>query len=347
MAYSKEALRAAVWPETHPAPHKELHCRHCGRRNRVRADQAVLSPEGYRCARCGGALFLTPDEALSGMRSAAFEHPLDAAALSSLKRLPGFSEVVRMLLKHFSERSLRMQLMANTVHCNQDQFPELVALVEQARARLGYAHAPTVFLGESPFMNAMTMGIDQPVIVFNAAILDQLDDLQIVDVAGHEIGHLMADHIVYRVLAIILLQGSGVFLPGLVRYLSLPLRLALLKWSRCAELTSDRAGLLASRDLGASLGLLLRMAGGNRPGTRLRTTIELAPFVAQARSLADQEAGNLYDSFLLGLFSMGRTHPLVAWRVLQLIQWVEHGNYLDILAGDYARTAPAAEQEAP
>ncbi len=35
--------------------------------------------------------------------------------------------------------------------------------------------------------------------------------------------------------------------------------------------------------------------------------------------------------------TLDASHPFAAWRVMHLLQWVESGNYLDILAGDYKR----------
>jgi hypothetical protein len=49
------------------------------------------------------------------------------------------------------------------------------------------------------------------------------------------------------------------------------------------------------------------------------------------------------DGIIGGYLTADRTHPHVAARVNHLIQWVEHGRYLSILAGQYGsrrRRAP-------
>jgi hypothetical protein len=43
------------------------------------------------------------------------------------------------------------------------------------------------------------------------------------------------------------------------------------------------------------------------------------------------------DGIIGGYLTADRTHPHVATRVNHLIQWVEHGSYLSILAGEYAQ----------
>jgi hypothetical protein len=87
---------------------------------------------------------------------------------------------------------------------------------------------------------------------------------------------------------------------------------------------------------------MLTFAGGNRPGTSRRTKMRLAPFIRQCRKLARAEIGTSVDGIIGGYLSAGRTHPHVAARVHHLIQWVEHGSYLGILAGQYRRRARPA-----
>jgi Zn-dependent protease with chaperone function len=127
----------------------------------------------------------------------------------------------------------------------------------------------------------------------------------------------------------------------LIRILGLPLNRALLRWVRCAELTSDRAALLASRDLRACLGTMITFAGGKPSAASRRSALQLAPFIRQCRDLARMQAGSSFDSLLGGYLSMDRSHPHLAWRVMHLIQWVEHGNYLNILSGEYTRRQTA------
>ena len=216
--------------------------------------------------------------------------------------------------------------------------------MEVARDRLDLPFSPVVFLGESPHMNALTTGVKDPVIVVRSALLDQMQDRELVAILGHELGHIHAEHPLYQSVAHALLQG-GAMASQAVRLLGLPIRRALLRWSRCAELTADRAGLLASRDLGACIGVMLTFAGGNRPGIAGRTQMRLAPFIQQCRELARLRAQHSLDDALSSYLTLDRSHPHVAWRVMHLIEWVEHGSYLNILSGEYPRR-PRRSREA-
>jgi len=180
------------------------------------------------------------------------------------------------------------------------------------------------------------MGVKEPVIVVRSALLDKMSSDELVAVLGHELGHLHAEHSLYQSLATALLQG-GVAASQVVRLVSLPIQRTLLRWSRCAELTADRAALLASRDLGACMSMMLTFAGGKRRGASTRSKMRLAPFIDQCRELARMQAENSIDDALGTVLTMDRTHPYMAWRVMHLIQWVERGGYLNILSGTYPR----------
>jgi Zn-dependent protease with chaperone function len=226
--------------------------------------------------------------------------------------------------------------MADTIHCSAEQFPELIALVDRARYRLDIEFRPAVYLGESPHMNALTTGVENPVIVVRSALLDQMQDDEVLAILGHELGHLHAGHPLYQGVANTLLSAGTIVSPAL-RLASLPIQRLLLRWLRHAELTADRAALLASRDLPACISVMLTFAGGNRPGTSRRTKMRLGPFVRQCRELATWQATRPLDGVLGTYVSMDRTHPHVAARVVELVRWVEYGNYLNILAGQYLR----------
>ena len=323
------------WNEDHPSPKKEIACRHCGARNRVLVSKAVISPEKYLCAKCAKPLFLAPDEPLTAIPSRVFEHAQDASTLRALKAIPGASSLLKLLYKHLNERAISYQLTANAIQCGEDQFPELVRIVMSARDRLGCTFDPVVYFTSMPFSNAFTSGSERAIVCFSTAILNQLTDAELLFVTGHELGHLMSEHAVARMLMVLLANGGLVMLPGIARLISLPIQMALMKWSRCSELTADRAGLLACRDVTVVLHAMMKMAGGNDPGVTSRTELSVAAFVSQAKELAKREDSDQLDNLTAIYFTRGQTHPYVAWRVLELLDWVENGNYLNILSGDY------------
>ncbi len=340
-----DEVRAAIWPPGQRVPTRLVRCRHCGRQNRVDVSHAAMDPETHRCGGCHQALFIGRDEPLTELASEAYQHSLDRRSLAALRAVPGVPWLVRWIYEHVGDRTAQLVFMSEAIRCGEDQFPELLELVDRARRRLGFSEKPAVYLGESPYMNAMTTGVQKPVIVVRSALLDQMDDDELLSIIGHELGHLQANHPLYHTVANALVLG-GSSASATVRLLGMPIQRMLLRWLRHSELTADRAALLASRDLRACLGVMLTFAGGNRPGTSARTRMRLAPFVKQCRELATAQASSALDGFLAGYLSANRTHPYLALRVHHLIQWVEHGRYLNILAGDYPRTSARAQSKA-
>jgi Zn-dependent protease with chaperone function len=311
----------------------------------VQVAHAVLRPESHCCGTCLQPLFLRKDEPLHGIASGGYQHSLDRRMLTALHAIPGVPQAMRYTLEAIGDKAARILFMSEAIECGDDQFPELLELVDKAKWRLDLDIEPRLFLGESPHMNALTTGVGQPIIVVRSALLDQMDDDAVLAILGHELGHLHANHPLYMSVARALLQG-GLATSALVRLLSLPIQRALLRWLRYAELTADRAALLASRDITCCVRMMLTFAGGNRPGTAERTRMRVAPFIRQCRELAGMQLRNGVDGMLGSYLAADRTHPFVAVRVVELIQWVEHGSYLDILAGDYPRRSAARRRRA-
>jgi Zn-dependent protease with chaperone function len=96
-------------------------------------------------------------------------------------------------------------------------------------------------------------------------LYETLDDDEIQCVMGHELGHVMSGHALYTTLLMFLLRMWFLFLsiPGGM-YALLMLQAALLEWSRKAELTSDRAGLLVVQNPDVAYRVDMKLAGGKR-----------------------------------------------------------------------------------
>jgi hypothetical protein len=156
-------------------------------------------------------------------------------------------------------------------------------------------------------------------------------------VIGHEVGHIVSGHVLYRTLLVILLSLT-VFRYPLAGLAVRPVLFALLEWYRKSELSSDRAGLLSIQDPDASMRALMHMAGGMRG-----ETLNLEEFVAQAEEY--REGGDLLDSVYKVLNVLGLTHPFAVVRVAELKEWIDGGTYERILEGDYPERG--AEDDRP
>ena len=328
----------AIWPNG--APKKNIACPACGRKNRLDVGRASLLINKCRCGDCGAWMFRPKTEPIRNLAPKSYQHPLDYSSLRALKRIPGLPKILKMFLNEIGEKPMRYQLLASSVLCGTDQFPELYTHLESAAKSLDLNTIPSLFLSQSPVSNASTFGAENPVIVVHSALLDILDEEGIRTVLGHELGHVHCEHSTYKLLASLLLLG-GSKLRGWPSLITAPLHMGLQKWSRCAELTADRAGLLASRSLKASINVLLRMAGGYTYGVSKRTKMKVGPFVRQARELQAAENDNWMDSIVADVVTANRSHPFLAWRLLKLLEWVEEGSFLELILADTPKDVPA------
>jgi len=105
--------------------------------------------------------------------------------------------------------------------------------------------------------------------------------------------------------------------------------LALLEWSRKAELSCDRAGLLTVQSPEPGLRTMLQFAGGTFSETNL------AAFVEQAEEY--RESSDLTDQVFKVLNVLWVTHPFPVIRVAEMRNWFESGAYDRIMAGEYRR----------
>lgn len=278
-----------------------------------------------------------PRTPLRGISSRAWEHPTDRGMLIALRQLRGFDFLVRKLSSGFSERMVRMQLVGSGVRVSERQFRHLHGLLVEVATSLDAPALPELFVRQSPFPNASCVGVDQPMIVVQSGLLDLLDADSLRFVLGHELGHALSGHALYRTLLELLLDLNG--LVGAVPvapWALFGLRHALGEWARKAELSGDRAGLLAVQDVNAAMTALMAMASGGHADQ-----LDVTEFLEQGREYS--EPSDLTDSVMKLLLSGSLTHPMTVQRASELRRWSESGQYTTILAGDYPRRADDAD----
>ncbi len=273
---------------------------------------------------------------LTGIAADSWEHPADRAALAALRRVPAFDEVLRKLFGFFGEKPIRLAFQANAVRVSGKQFPDVHARYTRVLETLDAPEHYPLFVSQTPIVNAGAYGMEHPFIVLNSGAIRLLDEEELVFLLGHELGHVMSGHVLYRTMLVILLQLANIGYP-IVGFAARAVLVGLLEWYRKSELSSDRAGLLACQDPQIALGTSLRLAGGGRDDET-----DLNEFLAQADEY--RESGDVADSVFKVLNLLGTTHPFHTLRAAELRDWVESGAYDRILRGEYHRRG---EPDAP
>jgi Zn-dependent protease with chaperone function len=277
---------------------------------------------------------------LTDIAPRSWEHPADKAALQALRRIPVFDEVLKKLFGFFGEKPVRLAFQANAVRVSSKQFPRLKGLYEDVLRTLDSPKDYPLFVSQTPIVNAGAWGMDEPFIVLNSGTVALLDDQQLAYIMGHELGHILSDHVLYKTMTALLLQLAQMGFP-IVGLAARAVLVALLEWSRKSELSSDRAGLLSVQDPEVVMRTMLKMAGGGAD-----EDTNLQEFIIQAEEY--REGGDVADQVFKILNLIGSTHPFWTLRVSELRAWIESGDYDRIVRGEYPRTGepdPAYQED--
>lgn len=266
---------------------------------------------------------------LTDISSRCWEHSADRAALAALRRLPGFDQVLRALFSIFGEKPVRLAFQANAVRVGPNQFPRVWDLYCDVCTTLDAPERYPLFVSQNPVVNAGAYGMKEPFIILNSGTLALLTDRQVSYILGHELGHVMSDHVLYRTMTELLIALARMGFP-IVGLAARAILVALLEWSRKSELSADRAGLLAIQDPDEVMGSMLKMAGG---GEDAETS--LPEFIRQAEDY--RESGDMADQVFKVLNLLGQTHPFWVLRLSELRGWIETGAYDRVIRGEYER----------
>ena len=222
-----------------------------------------------------------------------------------------------------------------------NQFPKAHALHVEVCSTFDWPVVPELYVSQTPVFNAGAYGVDNPFIVVHSAAIELLNEDELRVLLAHEMGHVVSGHALYRTIAEILLNVSLGALPFLAGIALLPIRLAILEWSRKSELSSDRAGLLGSQDVMATQQLFMKMAGGTR-GALNAGEMNLDAFMSQANEYLQTNEG--LDIVYKILNTLALSHPMHTVRAAELQQWVTSGAYDRILRGEYIRRSEAKDR---
>ena len=266
---------------------------------------------------------------LTDIAPRAWEHPADRAALAALRKIPVFDDILRKLFGFFGEKPIRLAFLASSVRVSERQFPRVHDLYRDVLQTLDAPEDYPLFVSQTPIVNAGAYGMDDPFIILNSGTVKLLDDEQLSYVMGHEVGHIMSDHVLYRTMTVLLIQLASMGFP-IVGLAARAILVALLEWSRKSELSSDRAGLLAIQTPQGVMGTMLKMAGGGDS-----EEMNLDEFIVQAEEY--RESGDVADQVFKVLNLMGQSHPFYVLRVAEIRSWIEEGEYDRILRGEYQR----------
>ena len=213
----------------------------------------------------------------------------------------------------------RSELLGTAVKVTDQQYPRVYEAAKAAGAALR-VRVPPVFAAPSSSIKVKVLGTeDAPHLIVNLDLAEKLDDTELIAAIAHELGHVQNGHILYAT-ALHYLTNQAVFF---VRWVIQPAIMTLQAWSRRAEVTCDRAALLAVKDLDKTLAAMVKLELGLEKGSAFNAQEYL-------KSIPDVKKG-------IGRFAeMFRSHPYVPKRVQALKLFADSALYASITGQDPA-----------
>ncbi len=306
-----------------------VRCRYCGQKNAVKAD---YKNGDAVCGKCKLPLSNEPHKKFKDLHKNDYIHPADAKALAALKAIPGVDSALKKLLAWTGESAIRVSFMASAVKVTDKQCPDLHEKLKIACATLG-VEMPDMFVQQNPMVNAFTGGVEKPIIVLHSALIERLNDEETLAVISHEVGHIHAEHVLYltaaRLMEALINVSAARLLPGseiIKLIISMGIASALLAWARRAELSCDRAALLVTQDPHVIGRTMMKLAGGT-----FASKIDYELFLEQGREFKKNYDASRLDRFWADVMNSGLSHPFPIWRVAEILEWVETGQYQDLM----------------
>lgn len=327
---------ATAAKEPKPSPTAvDFICGECGAQNRLARDKVLNLKVSPLCGRCEKPLLRAYDRPFDDLDPDSYIHPLDKETLDALKRIPGVSTLLRSLIRHSFELATRLHHHANFVRVSPKQYASVWEKFEFAGRALGIKQLPELYVYQDPVPNAYTFGVDKYFIAVSTGCLELLDDDEILVVLAHELGHVHADHVLYKSAARVFGSVASTIIQatfGIGTLVVYPIQLALLRWDRASELSSDRAALLVVKNPHTVMRALMKIAGGTR---RYEKELGIEGFIEQADSFGKMQDEGPLGRYITIFQSLFRSHPFPIWRTKEVIDWVTTGNFLEILDGEY------------
>ena len=278
-----------------------------------------------------------------------YMHDLDRKATAALRAFPMLPKLQELYSTFIEDPAIQVNHLANHVRLGENQMPEIYNLLPPICETLG-TDVPDLYYVDSKEMNAYTAGISKPVIILYSGLVKKLPPKLISIVLAHECGHIACKHVLYNSLARNLLRKSReaaldkawknenwkVF--EIDQYITPALIKAFRFWSRCSELSADRAAILCDGGARNTIELMLRIHGYDE-------NINPEEFVKQALELkALTEDSPLYKQYEL-MMTEGDTHPRLAARARESYLWARSEQYRKIISGVWFPGAPKLEEQ--
>ena len=246
-----------------------------------------------------------------------YAHSFDSTIIKFLDN-PAINSVFKHLIEIIAD-STWGSIVASGIEINDHNYPELNKLVNECVDTLNI-HRPYIIISSAlSGLNAITFGSDdEPYIALSPLVVQTMNPTQLKFVIGHECGHVAMGHMVYHtVISIASVFASA--LPIIGPVINTVGTLPLMAWSRRAEISADRAGLLCCGDLEVAQRTLIQTGMPFMNASQ----IDISEYVANSERF-------LKDGVLRKISEFDDAHPIIPKRIKALEAFVNSEKYYRI-----------------
>lgn len=238
-------------------------------------------------------------------RKLEFAHPVDSTIINILESA-SVKGTVDKAVETMVSTQMGMLLSAGLT-VEPKSFPGLYSILRQCCKTLGIAIPHTVITNEMDGINAMATGTDDfSFIAISNLVPKLLSEEEQKFIIAHECGHIALGHVVYHTIGSFI-GGLGSMLPVIGPIVANTITLPLNAWSRCSEITADRAGLLCCRDLRTAQLALIKIVSGF---TDIKN-FDINTYIEQSINSLDNHYIGAFQEFF-------HSHPLIPKRLKAL-----------------------------
>lgn len=263
---------------------------------------------------------------LDKIRTIEYEHPLDRQALATLKNTAGLPKVIEFINKHSIDRITKVNHTGSYLLAGENQFAKTYSLFNEACKILDMEVKPQLYIREGYAINAYATCNSYPIVTIYTGTIEKLTDEELNFIIGHELGHIKSEHLLYQDVASKMSIISRIITDvtfGFGGVVSTSLEVALLYWSRMAEYTCDRAGLLVCQNYDAAISAIMKLAGGVLVENE---SVSTDAFMKQVSEFENYDHDSI-DKVAKVFSVLDDTHPWTVMRAAQLKKWYEDGSY--------------------
>jgi hypothetical protein len=241
-------------------------------------------------------LKIPPPEALELIRFDSERQLFDELSTDKL-----IASIAQRLGENNTEDARRRGLLANALRITDRIIPTLMEHVELAK-RIAHLEGRDVetFIYNDPKQAASCVTLEKRVfLLISSGLYSNLTERELLFVIGHEFGHVVYNH--YRIPTRVILSQKGAC--------DAETALKLMAWSRRAEISADRVGLLCCQEFDAAAKAFIKLSSGLNE--------ELADFdlMGYVSQVTDLEAVSRSVRAIDDLYS---THPFNPIRIVAL-----------------------------